>query len=84
MLSTTSLLTRKEAAQLSGASAAIVNKAVEQRVVATSSVDRTSLIDARDAGALALFASLHFGLPVKDKRRLARWLRGAAPGRNCL
>jgi uncharacterized protein (DUF433 family) len=74
------LLTRNEAAQLSGASPAAVNKAIEQRVVSTASVGRTSLIDARDVGALALFAGLHFGLPVKDKRRLSRWLRDADPG----
>lgn len=80
MPSTTPLLTRTEARHLSGASTTIVNKAVEQRVIATKSVERTSLVDARDAGSLALFASLHFGLPVRDKRRLARWLRGAAVG----
>lgn len=74
------LLTRNEAAQLSGASAAAVNKAIEQRVVATRSVRQTSLIDARDVGALALFAGLRFGLPVKEKRRLCRWLRTAEPG----
>jgi uncharacterized protein (DUF433 family) len=76
----TLLLTRNEAAQLSGASATTVNKAIEQRVVATKSVHRASLIDARDVGALTLFADLHFGLPIKEKRRLCRWLRTAEPG----
>jgi uncharacterized protein (DUF433 family) len=74
------LLTRNEAAQLSGASATTVNKAIEQRVVATKSVRRVSLIDARDVGALTLFADLQFGLPVKEKRRLCRWLRTAETG----
>jgi uncharacterized protein (DUF433 family) len=73
-------LTRNEAAQLSGASPTTVNKAIEQRVVATKSVHRVSLIDARDVGALTLFADLSFGLPVKEKRRLCRWLRTAEPG----
>jgi uncharacterized protein (DUF433 family) len=76
----TRLLTRNEAAQLSGASAATVNKAIEQRVVSTRSVHRASLIDARDVGALALFAGLDFRLPIKEKRRLCRWLRTAEPG----
>jgi uncharacterized protein (DUF433 family) len=80
MHSTLLLLTRNEAAQLSGASSATVNKAIEQRVVATKSVHRSSLIDARDVGALTLFADLRFGLPVKEKRRLCRWLRTAEPG----
>ncbi len=74
------LLTRNEAGQLSGASAATINKAIEQRVIATRSVGRTSLIDARDVAALTLFAGLSFGLPVKEKRRLAGWLRTAPPG----
>jgi uncharacterized protein (DUF433 family) len=76
----TRLLTRNEAAQLSGASTATVNKAIEQRVVSTRSVHRASLIDARDVGALALFAGLDFRLPIKEKRRLCRWLRTAEPG----
>lgn len=74
------LLTRNEAAQLSGASPTTVNKAIEQRVVATKSVHRASLIDARDVGALTLFADLHFGLPIEEKRRLCRWLRTAETG----
>jgi uncharacterized protein (DUF433 family) len=79
-MASTLLLTRNEATQLSGASSTIVNKAIEQRVVATRSVHRASLIDARDVGALTLFADLHFGLPVKEKRRLCRWLRTAETG----
>ncbi|UGS35345.1 DUF433 domain-containing protein [Capillimicrobium parvum] len=76
----TLLITRNEAAQLSGASAATVNKAIEQRVVAIKSVGSASLVDARDVGALTLFAGLRFGLPVIEKRRLARWLRNAPLG----
>src|SRR5207249_6397319 len=71
---------RNEAAQLSGASSTAVNKAIEQRVVATKSVRGASLIDARDVGALTLFAGLGFGLPVREKRRLCRWLRTAEAG----
>jgi uncharacterized protein (DUF433 family) len=76
----TGLLTRNEAAQLSGASPAAINKAIEQRVVAIKSVRRVTLIDARDVGAMMFFAGLQFGLPVKEKRRLSRWLRTAAAG----
>lgn len=74
------LITRNEAVQLSGASATTVNKAIEQRVITIKSVRGASLIDARDVGALALFAGLRFGLPVSHKRRLARWLRDASSG----
>jgi uncharacterized protein (DUF433 family) len=74
------LLTRNEAAQLSGASMATVNKAIEQGVLATRAIGRASLIDARDIAALVLFAGISFGLPVKDKRRLSGWLRTAPLG----
>jgi uncharacterized protein (DUF433 family) len=74
------LLTRNEAAQFSGASPAAVNKAIEQRVVAIKSVRRVTLIDARDVGAMMFFAGLQFGLPVKEKRRVSRWLRTAEAG----
>src|SRR4051794_14395471 len=74
------LLTRNEAAQLSGASPAAINKAIEQRVVAIKSVRRVTLIDARDVGAMMFFAGLQFGLPVKEKRRVSRWLRTAEAG----
>jgi len=74
------LLTRNEAAQLSGASPAAINKAIEQRVVAIRSVQRATLIDARDVGAIMFFAGLQFGLPVKEKRRVSRWLRTAEAG----
>ncbi len=49
-------------------------------MVASQSVRRVALIDARDVGAMVFFAGLQFGLPVKEKRRLSRWLRTAAPG----
>lgn len=74
------LLTRNEAAQLSGASAATINKAIEQGVLLTRSSGRTSLIDARDVAALVMFSGIPFGLPVKDKRRLSGWLRTAPLG----
>lgn len=80
MAPTPLLLTRNEAARLSGASATTVNKAIEQRVVATRSHGNTSLIDARDVAALKLFAGLRFALPVTSKRQLAAWLRTAPAG----
>lgn len=77
---TTHFLSRNEAAQLSGASTATVNKAIEQGVLSTRVIGRASCVDARDIAALVLFAGVSFGLPVKDKRRLSGWLRTADLG----
>lgn len=74
------LITRKEAALLSGASESAINKAIEQRVVDTTAVSRQALLDARDVAAFALFADLKITVSVTQKRRIRRWLRGADVG----
>ena len=72
----TSYVTRKEAAELSGASQAVINKAIEQKVVPTRRMKAGALLDARDVPALTLFTELApFALPVKQKKRLQLWVR---------
>lgn len=73
-------INRNEAAQLSGASAAVVRKAIEQGVIAGKRAAKIPQINPRDVAALRLFGDLHFGLPVKDKKRVAKWLREAQAG----
>src|SRR4051812_31232723 len=73
-------LSRNEAARLSGASPAVVNKAIEQKVVRTKKVRSGSTIDARDVGALLIFATMPFRLPVALKRNVAAWVREAGTG----
>lgn len=73
-------ISRNEAAKLSGASATVVNKAIEQRAVRTKRSKAGSVIDARDTGALQVFGALSFGLPVPMKRRMTTWLRDAEAG----
>jgi uncharacterized protein (DUF433 family) len=79
-------ITRNEAAELSGASTIAINKAVEQKAVKTGRAraggrgtgrPASQLIDARDVGALCLFNTLSFALPIKDKRKVFAWLREA-------
>lgn len=77
---TDTYVTRNEAAEFSGASAATINKAVEQRAVRTKRLRAGSAIDARDVGALSVFAALPFGLPIEMKRAMAAWLRTAPLG----
>jgi uncharacterized protein (DUF433 family) len=72
------LLTRAEAAHLSGASSVAVKKAIDQGVVPARSVKRASLIEAEDVGVLALLALLRGAqLKVAEKKRLRSWLRSA-------
>lgn len=73
-------ISRNEAAQLSGASSTVINKAIEQRAVRTKRSKSGAMIDARDAGALQIFGALSFGLPVSMKRRMTTWLRDAETG----
>jgi uncharacterized protein (DUF433 family) len=71
-------ITRAEAAQLSGASASAINKAIEQKVIPTRKFKAGRLLDARDLGAVWLLVTLSgsgLSLPVTHKRRLRSWLR---------
>lgn len=79
-MATNLYISRNEAARLSGASATVINKAIEQRAVRTKRSKAGSLIDARDTGALQIFGALSFGLPVAMKRRMTTWLRDAEAG----
>lgn len=79
-MATNLYISRNEAAKLSGASATVVNKAIEQQAVRTKQSKAGSMIDARDTGALQIFSTMSFGLPVTLKRRMTTWLRSAEAG----
>lgn len=70
------LLTRREAAELSGASLGAVNKAIEQRVLRGRRHRGRTLLTSEDVGALALLSQTRVSLPVALKRRIATWARG--------
>jgi uncharacterized protein (DUF433 family) len=69
------VLTRREAAELSGASLGAVNKAIEQRVLRGRRHRGRTLLTAEDVGALALLSRTQVSLPVAVKRRIATWAR---------
>ena len=70
------LVTRLEAAELSGTSPATVKKAVDQKVIPTRRRRSGSYIEADDVAVLAMFGLLAgMRLPVKRKRQLRDWLR---------
>lgn len=70
------LLTRREAAELSGASLVAVNKAIEQKVLRPRRRQGRTLVEPEDVGALGLLAQTRVALPVAVKKRIVDWARG--------
>jgi uncharacterized protein (DUF433 family) len=72
---TASLITRREAAELSGSTLGAVNKAIEQRVLRVRRRTGRTLLAPEDVGALALLSQTRVSLPVAMKRRIVVWAR---------
>lgn len=76
----TSLITRREAAALSGIAESTVKKAVDKRVVPARKRGSRSYIDVGDVSVLVVLGQLtDTGLIVKYKRQLREWLLAANP-----
>lgn len=69
------LMTRREAAELSGTTLGTVNKAIEQKVLRGHARKGRTLLAPEDVGALTLLAQTRVSLPVVVKRRVAAWAR---------
>jgi len=70
------LITRREAAQLSGTSETIVKKAVDLGVIPTRRRGAQSCIESADVPVLTMLGHLtELRLPTARKRELRRWLR---------
>jgi uncharacterized protein (DUF433 family) len=69
------MITRREAAQLSGTSLNAVNKAIEQRVVSTRRRNRRTLLAVEEVGGLTLLKQVRLSLPVSVKKRIVAWVR---------
>jgi len=74
------LITRREAASLSGITETTVKKAVDQRVVPTRRRGSQSCIEVEDVPVLAMLGLLgKMRLSPSDKRTVRRWLRSPDP-----
>lgn len=72
------LITRSEAAALSGASLTTVKKAVDEKIIPTRRQSSRSYIEADDVPVLAMLAQLGgVRLAASSKRRLRDWLRSS-------
>jgi uncharacterized protein (DUF433 family) len=75
------LITRREAAELSGVTETTVKKAVDQKVVPTRRSDSRSWIDVEDVPMLAMLGLLRtMRLTQAHKRALRDWLRASRTG----
>jgi uncharacterized protein (DUF433 family) len=73
---TPTLITRSEAAALSGTSPTTVKKAVDQKVIPSKQLRSQSYIETDDVPVLAMFGLLaDMRLSLKHKRQVRRWLR---------
>lgn len=74
------LITRREAARLSGITETTVKKAVDQRVVPTRRRGSQSCIEVEDVPVLAMLGLLgKMRLSPSDKRSVRKWLRSSDP-----
>jgi uncharacterized protein (DUF433 family) len=73
--SITLLITRREAAELSGTTLGAVNKAIEQKVLRVRRRKGRTLLAPEDVGALTLLSQTRVSLPVAMKRRMVAWAR---------
>jgi uncharacterized protein (DUF433 family) len=78
---TAALITRREAAELSGTTLGAVNKAIEQKVLRVRRRKGRTLLTPEDVGALALLSQTRVSLPITMKRRIVVWAR-SDPGAN--
>jgi uncharacterized protein (DUF433 family) len=78
---TAALITRREAAELSGTTLGAVNKAIEQKVLRVRRHKGRTLLAPEDVGPLALLSQMRVSLPVIVKRRIVAWAR-RGPGAN--
>ncbi len=78
---TAALITRREAAELSGTTLGAVNKAIEQKVLRVRRRKGRTLLAPEDVGPLTLLSQTRVSLPVTVKRRVVAWAR-RSPGTN--
>lgn len=74
-MDTSTLITRREAAELSGTSLGTVDKAIEQKVLRVRRQGRPTLLTPDEVGPLAVLSQTRVALPVGIKQRVARWAR---------
>lgn len=79
MASTSALLTRREAAEISRVPLNAIDKAIEQGVVKPKRSKGKPLLPAHEVALLVLLRQIDVALPAKAKGRLRKWLAHLQP-----
>lgn len=73
------LLTRREAAEISGVSLKAIDKAIEQGVLKPKRSGGKPLLPAHEVGLLVLLRQVEVQLPLKIKKELRKWVSNVGP-----
>jgi uncharacterized protein (DUF433 family) len=75
------MLTRREAAEITGLSIGVLDKAIEQKIVTIHRRRNQSFLRSDDLAVVVLLQSTSLPLPITVKRQIRRWVRETEPYR---
>lgn len=75
------MLTRREAAEITGLSVGVLDKAIEQKIVTVHRRRNQSFLRSDDLAVVVLLQSTSLPLPITVKRQIRRWVRETEPYR---
>jgi uncharacterized protein (DUF433 family) len=76
------MLTRREAAEIAGLSIAVLDKAIEQKMVTVYRRRNQSFLRSDDLAVVVLLQSTTLPLPITVKRQIKRWVHDTKPYRS--
>ncbi len=75
------MLTRREAAEITGLSVSLLDKAIEQKIVTVYRRGNQSFLRSDDLAVVMLLQSTTLPLPITVKRQIKRWVHDTKPYR---
>jgi uncharacterized protein (DUF433 family) len=75
------LLTRREAAEITGLSIGVLDKAIEQKIVTVYRRGNQSFLRSDDLAVVVLLQNTTLPLPITVKRQIKRWVHDTKPYR---
>ncbi|HEX5853895.1 MAG TPA: DUF433 domain-containing protein [Solirubrobacteraceae bacterium] len=75
------MLTRREAAEITGLSIGVLDKAIEQKILPVHRRRNQSFLRSGDLAVVVLLKSTSLPLPITVKRQIRRWVRETEPYR---
>jgi uncharacterized protein (DUF433 family) len=75
------MLTRREAAEITGLSVGVLDKAIEQKIVTVYRRGNQSFLRSDDLAVVVLLQNTTLPLPITVKRQIKRWVQDTKPYR---